>query len=164
MLTNVPNTNAKRTAIRAIAHELLSAPSIDGADYTTLESTIQAHVVDHMDDDDDAYRRLLYWCVGCIHRDVTPDAIRSRMERGHTMWNDPMYDATKKVMSEQDAFIETPFEVEEGVLTCSKRGVDGVPCGNRRIYYYQKQTRSCDEPMTTFATCVKCQHRWVYSG
>ena len=28
--------------------------------------------------------------------------------------------------------------------------------------YYQMQTRSADEPMTTFVTCVTCDHKWKF--
>jgi transcription elongation factor S-II len=33
-------------------------------------------------------------------------------------------------------------------------------CGQRKCCYYQLQTRSADEPMTTFITCVPCGNRW----
>lgn len=33
-------------------------------------------------------------------------------------------------------------------------------CQQRRCKYYQMQTRSADEPMTTFVTCVNCGNRW----
>eukprot|EP00240_Pyramimonas_obovata_P016145 CAMPEP_0118933528 /NCGR_PEP_ID=MMETSP1169-20130426/12038_1 /TAXON_ID=36882 /ORGANISM="Pyramimonas obovata, Strain CCMP722" /LENGTH=295 /DNA_ID=CAMNT_0006876299 /DNA_START=64 /DNA_END=948 /DNA_ORIENTATION=- len=33
-------------------------------------------------------------------------------------------------------------------------------CGQRKTIYYQMQTRSADEPMTTFVTCVNCNNRW----
>ena len=33
-------------------------------------------------------------------------------------------------------------------------------CGQRKCTYYQKQTRSADEPMTTFITCVNCGKNW----
>ena len=28
--------------------------------------------------------------------------------------------------------------------------------------YYQMQTRSADEPMTTFMTCLECDRRWKF--
>lgn len=34
-------------------------------------------------------------------------------------------------------------------------------CKNRKCTYYQLQTRSADEPMTTFVTCTVCNNRWV---
>ena len=33
-------------------------------------------------------------------------------------------------------------------------------CKSRECTYYQLQTRSADEPMTTFVTCIKCGSRW----
>ena len=38
-------------------------------------------------------------------------------------------------------------------FTCRK-------CGSNKCSYYQLQTRSADEPMTTFVTCVTCGNRW----
>lgn len=35
-------------------------------------------------------------------------------------------------------------------------------CGKRQCTYYQLQTRSADEPMTTFVTCVNCDNRWKF--
>ena len=33
-------------------------------------------------------------------------------------------------------------------------------CKNRKCTYYQLQTRSADEPMTTFVCCLSCANRW----
>ena len=33
-------------------------------------------------------------------------------------------------------------------------------CGHTKAEYFQQQTRSADEPPTTFFRCVKCNHRW----
>ena len=33
-------------------------------------------------------------------------------------------------------------------------------CRERKCTYYQMQTRSADEPMTTYVTCVKCNKHW----
>ena len=38
-------------------------------------------------------------------------------------------------------------------FTCGK-------CKSNRCSYYQLQTRSADEPMTTFVTCIECGNRW----
>ncbi|ELU04705.1 hypothetical protein CAPTEDRAFT_155099 [Capitella teleta] len=35
-------------------------------------------------------------------------------------------------------------------------------CGKRRCQYNQVQTRSADEPMTTFVLCVSCGNRWKF--
>ena len=38
---------------------------------------------------------------------------------------------------------------------CTKEG-----CTNRKAYFFQLQTRSADEPMTTFYRCTECAHQW----
>lgn len=35
-------------------------------------------------------------------------------------------------------------------------------CRQRKCTYYQMQTRSADEPMTTFVQCVNCGNRWRF--
>ncbi|CAN4105332.1 unnamed protein product [Withania somnifera] len=35
-------------------------------------------------------------------------------------------------------------------------------CGKNKTTYYQMQTRSADEPMTTYVTCVNCDNRWKF--
>ncbi|OUM51540.1 hypothetical protein BVG19_g643 [[Candida] boidinii] len=35
-------------------------------------------------------------------------------------------------------------------------------CKKREVSYYQMQTRSADEPLTTFCTCENCGNRWKF--
>lgn len=45
------------------------------------------------------------------------------------------------------------------------QGTDIFKCGKCRqnnCTYYQMQTRSADEPMTTFVTCLNCSNRWKF--
>ena len=44
-------------------------------------------------------------------------------------------------------------EVPDSMLVCGK-------CGMRKTSSYEMQTRSADEPMTIFATCLCCGNRW----
>ncbi len=59
--------------------------------------------------------------------------------------------------------------LEEALLKEATRGenkgatTDMFRCGKckqRQCTYYQLQTRSADEPMTTFITCTNCNNRW----
>jgi len=43
-----------------------------------------------------------------------------------------------------------------GTLKCGK-------CKSMKTTYTQAQTRSADEPMTTFACCLNCGNRWKFS-
>ena len=60
-------------------------------------------------------------------------------------------------MEEQDEFIENPFEVVEGAMECDK-------CKSKRVFYYQKQSRSCDEGFNTYAACCNCNAKWTIRG
>jgi len=47
-------------------------------------------------------------------------------------------------------------EAETDAFKCGR-------CGQRKTRYRQAQTRSADEPMTTFVTCTNCNNRWKFS-
>lgn len=47
-------------------------------------------------------------------------------------------------------------EAETDAFQCGK-------CKQRKTRYYQMQTRSADEPMTTFVTCANCNNKWKFS-
>jgi len=49
-------------------------------------------------------------------------------------------------------FLEEKPEIS-GIFKCGK-------CRQNKTTYYQLQTRSADEPMTTFVTCMNCHNRW----
>ena len=42
---------------------------------------------------------------------------------------------------------------QEGFFTCNK-------CKSKKTSYYQLQTRSADEPMTTYVSCFNCGKNW----
>ncbi|KAG2199926.1 transcription elongation factor S-II [Mucor mucedo] len=46
-------------------------------------------------------------------------------------------------------------QAETDMFKCGK-------CGGRKCTYFQMQTRSADEPMTTFVTCVSCGNHWKF--
>lgn len=45
------------------------------------------------------------------------------------------------------------IEASTDNFTCFK-------CKSKECSYYQLQTRSADEPMTTFVNCIRCGNRW----
>ena len=48
---------------------------------------------------------------------------------------------------------EQNIEASTDTFTCRK-------CKGNKCTYYQMQTRSADEPMTTFCSCILCGNRW----
>jgi DNA-directed RNA polymerase subunit M/transcription elongation factor TFIIS len=102
------------------------------------------------------YLLSIFEIINDIKSGLKLNEILSNIKKTNIGWNhDSLKDAIFEE-EEQNNFIIQPFEVYEGVLTCK--------CGSKRVYSYQKQSRSADEPMSTYATCMSCKSKWVYSG
>lgn len=61
-------------------------------------------------------------------------------------------DAVHKEM-QKEYLIRKAKEDLVGFFTCQK-------CKSKKTTYYQLQTRSADEPMTTYVSCLNCSKRW----
>ncbi|ORD95161.1 TFS2 [Enterospora canceri] len=65
-------------------------------------------------------------------------------------------DCDRKIMEESlKASTKADIQAETTMFKCSK-------CKKNKCRYYQMQTRSCDEPMTTFVRCTECGHNWKF--
>ena len=120
-------------------------------------SILEKAIYEISGEDSDLYNEFVFTAVIDIKNGKKIQDVLVSFKDGKSMWNRQEFEDTKFRQQEQDDFIINPFEVEEGVLTCTK-------CGNSRTFSYTKQTRSADEPMTTFATCMTCKNKWTYSG
>jgi transcription elongation factor S-II len=77
-------------------------------------------------------------CAFMTHQELNPDK-----------WRDMIHKKEKRdehLFNHKLAATTTDF-------TCFK-------CKKNNCTYYQLQTRSADEPMTTFVTCVNCESHW----
>lgn len=59
----------------------------------------------------------------------------------------------KKKELEMEAARAQQDEGYAGMFQCGK-------CKSKKTTYYQMQTRSADEPMTAYVTCLGCNNRW----
>ncbi|XP_042394244.1 transcription elongation factor TFIIS-like [Zingiber officinale] len=83
-------------------------------------------------------------------------------ERLVAMTPDQMASDKRKLANEQIK--------EKALFDCERGGAPKATtdqfkcgrCGQRKCTYYQLQTRSADEPMTTFVTCVNCNNHWKF--
>jgi DNA-directed RNA polymerase subunit M/transcription elongation factor TFIIS len=123
-----------------------------GKNCTILEKNIYEKWSNESD-----YNNVLYECLCLLEKGETTTRVLAQIKTGKMGWHNPEFDDIAFQQKEQDDFTISPFQVEEGVLKCPK-------CGGCRSFSYSKQTRSADEPMTTFATCATCKHKWTYSG
>lgn len=120
-------------------------------------SIVEKNIYEKVGSDEEKYKEVIFSVVLDIKNGKKLQDIISSIKSEKYIWGRDEFEDTRFKVQEQDDFIINPFEVEEGVLTCTK-------CGNSRTFSYTKQTRSADEPMTTFATCMTCKNKWTYSG
>jgi len=66
-------------------------------------------------------------------------------------WDTTMAEKIHKDLRKQALAAEAMNQ--EGFFTCAK-------CKSKKTTYYQLQTRSADEPMTTFVSCLNCGKNW----
>jgi len=69
------------------------------------------------------------------------------------LWPDKWRDMEEARIMRQIATLETTSEAATNLFLCRK-------CKNRKCVYTEVQTRSADEPMTTFICCLVCGNRW----
>lgn len=76
------------------------------------------------------------------------------------LWPNGPYGKEAEKKKVKDAHLEAINREEKddyiGMFKCGK-------CKSMKTTYYQMQTRSADEPMTTFVICISCNNRWRFS-
>ncbi|EDO16168.1 hypothetical protein Kpol_1026p15 [Vanderwaltozyma polyspora DSM 70294] len=81
--------------------------------------------------------------ANCDTKELAPEHLKQKMEE----------------ITRQNLFNAQGATIERSVtdrFTCGK-------CKEKKVSYYQLQTRSADEPLTTFCTCEACGNRWKFS-
>ena len=78
-------------------------------------------------------------------------AFMSHQEMRPDLWNELI--ELKRIKDENK--FSPKIEASTDDFTCSK-------CKSKKCTFYQLQTRSADEPMTTFVTCINCGNRWKF--
>lgn len=76
-------------------------------------------------------------------------AFMTHQEMRPDKWKELIEDKVKK---DKNKF-ENNVEASTDTFTCRK-------CKQNKCTYYQMQTRSADEPSTTFVNCLTCGNRW----
>jgi len=76
-------------------------------------------------------------------------AFMTHQEMDYKRW-EPLIKA--KSIRDMNKFEQT-LEANTDTYTCRK-------CYSKKCNYFQLQTRSADEPMTTFVNCTHCGNRW----
>ena len=143
-------------------HEILSIVlNKNQKNISIFEKHLSPSLSSDKEEDMKEYLRMVYQTSYDIKkakdRKESIKPILQNLKDNNTGWNHSCHDSSKFKQQEQDDFLVNPFHVEEGVNECKK-------CKSKRVISYQIQERSCDEPMTTYCTCIKCGIQWSYAG
>ena len=76
-------------------------------------------------------------------------AVMTHQEMNPEKWKDLI---DKKIKRDKKKY-ETRMTAATDTFRCRN-------CKSNECTYYQLQTRSADEPMTTFVTCINCGNKW----
>ncbi|KAK4205376.1 transcription elongation factor S-II [Triangularia verruculosa] len=87
---------------------------------------------------------------------ITPDAFVKMTD--DELASDAQRAEDEKLQLENMKKAQVPM-AEKSISDALKCG----KCGQKKVSYSQAQTRSADEPMTTFCECTVCGNRWKFS-
>ena len=92
-----------------------------------------------------------YFIYGMLLENISSSTIIK--ELSSSRWDSEVYNKEREKLKSDINNLSLSLNVIEGIYTCIK-------CKKNKTTSYQLQTRSSDEPMTTFTTCVNCGNRW----
>ena len=123
---------------------------------TILEKTVYEKT-SKMPEAENSYKEVIYQVLSDVCQHVSIKQIYRNIKNGNIKWKHKCFDDMARRISEQNEFIENPFEVEEGVHTCRK-------CGSKRVFSYNRQVRGGDEGTGVFCECAACHCKWQERG
>jgi len=110
--------------------------------------------------EEDLNPEIYFWCIYQVIGLILSSGITAaynEVKKDKIGWNAEVYRETSLRTQEIEEYLVHPFDISEGLNECNK-------CGSKKTWSFSKQTRSADEPTTTFCKCVMCGNSWIYSG
>lgn len=116
--------------------------------YTTIFHKVYRNLVPSSDDQSVGNPKLLDF----VKNGTIPAEDVATMDPAK-LWPEKWREMEEAHIMRQIATLETTNEAATNLFLCRK-------CKNRKCVYTEVQTRSADEPMTTFICCLVCGNRW----
>ena len=157
----ISDPKAFRAKVRAVLAPYANANLEIGIYNFTIERCNDLKIVKKWSNDAFSAVYLAKWKTLLYNLQKCPELvarIKDRPEKLAFMTHQEMWPEKWSVLIEEkrkrdDHLISQKLSATTDLFTCKK-------CRSKQCTYYQLQTRSADEPMTTFVTCVNCEARW----
>lgn len=162
-------TNAVRLKCRELLSSALKCEDMpEGCNTDSLAAKIEESIYNEFGDTNNKYKNRVRSRVSnlkdsknpalrlnVLHGAIEPERI-ARMT-AEEMASDDMKQLRQRLTKEaiNDHQMATTGGTKTDLLKCGK-------CKKNNCTYNQVQTRSADEPMTTFCFCNECGHRWKF--
>ncbi|PON48601.1 Transcription elongation factor [Trema orientale] len=174
----IKSNDAARDRVREMLHEALAKVSgeadedimdeVNACDPIRVAVTVESVLFENWGGSSGSqkakYRSLMFNL-----KDAKNPDFRRRVLLGHVKPERLVDMSTAEMASDERRQENKKFE-EKALFECQRGGPKEATtdqfkcgrCGKRKTTYYQMQTRSADEPMTTYVTCVNCNNRWKF--
>lgn len=176
--TMIKSNDATRDKIREILHEALSKVTreadedlvavVNDSDPIRVAVTVESVLFEKWGPSNGA-QKVKYRSLMFNLKDSNNPDFRRKVLLGVVEPEQLINMSTAEMASEQRKQ-EYQKITEKALFECERGGPPKATtdqfkcgrCGQRKTTYYQMQTRSADEPMTTYVTCVVCNNRWKF--
>ncbi len=131
----------------AYHHTRSGDPAWDNPDFTKMYKHKFLSLQKNIRSNPDLKTRLL-------NNEIQPNEfVKMRPEQ---LWPDGPYATlmTERIHKElRKEYFAKEIKNQDGFFVCGR-------CKSKKTTYYQMQTRSADEPMTVFVSCLNCEKNW----
>ncbi|KAG6728868.1 hypothetical protein I3842_02G196200 [Carya illinoinensis] len=178
LLSMIKSNDAMRDKVREILHEALSKVSgeadediqdeVNACDPIRVAVSVESVLFEKWGSSQGA-QKAKYRSVMFNLKDANNPDFRRRVLLGHVKPEWLVNMNTAEMASDKRR--NENRKIEEKALFDCERGAQPKAttdqfkcsrCGQRKCTYYQMQTRSADEPMTTYVKCVNCNNHWKF--
>lgn len=167
--TAVHGDKVRDSCIELIYKALAIETTETGSKILECSKDIEAAVFDGEKGASKGYRQKLLSLVSNL-KDPRNPGLRGRVLNGDISGT-KLYNMKPHELASEDVKKDIENIKKENLFNAQaaveKRAVtDRFTCGKckqKKVSYFQMQTRSADEPLTTFCTCEHCGNRWKFS-
>jgi len=108
------------------------------------------------------FRSLSFNLKNPKNPELRSSVMQGQISADHLVEMSPQEMASEELKKERQRIADYHLEAAK-LIVFNQTSTDMFKCGKcgkRETTYYQMQTRSADEPMTTFHSCTNCGKRW----